>query len=341
MHLLITGGLGFIGSNFVLYWHRHHPEDQLTVVDKKTYAVNPQTEEMLRAACGDRLTVEAADIGDLTRMLPLVEAADMVVHFAAESHVDRSVQDPGIFLQTNVMGTFTLLEAAVRAGKKRFHHISTDEVFGTLPLHSPEKFTEQTPYDPRSPYSASKASSDHLVRAYHETYGLPVTISNCTNNYGPLMFPEKVMPLFITRLMEGKPVPVYGEGLAVRDYIWVEDHCRGIELCLTKGKIGETYLFGGNAERNTNAVAEQIARELAAPLSLIRHTVDRPGHDPRYAIDFSKATRELGWEPLMSFDEGIRTMIAWYKDHETWWRPLMPEAERLAEKYLAGTLARG
>lgn len=339
MHLLVTGGLGFIGSNFVRYWLSQHSNDTICVLDKKTYAVNPATEAMLKSEFGARLHIAKGDICDMDTVLPLVEASDAIVHFAAESHVDRSVLDPGVFLQTNVMGTFTLLEAAVRAGKKRFHHVSTDEVFGTLPLDSTEKFDEDTPYDPRSPYSASKAGSDHLVRAYHETYGLPVTISNCTNNYGPFMFPEKVMPLYITRLMEGKPVPVYGKGLAVRDYIWVEDHCRGIELCLTKGSLGETYLLGGDAERNTNEVAETIRSILGADKALIRHTVDRPGHDPRYAIDFAKASRELGWEPQMSFEDGIAAMIAWYKDNEAWWRPLMPEAEKVAEKYLAGTIS--
>ncbi|PIV90491.1 dTDP-glucose 4,6-dehydratase [Candidatus Gracilibacteria bacterium CG17_big_fil_post_rev_8_21_14_2_50_48_13] len=338
MHLLVTGGLGFIGSNFVRYWHKHHGEDSITILDKKTYAVNPKTEELLRGELGDRLHIVEGDICDMEKVWPLVDACDIVVHFAAESHVDRSVMNPSVFLTTNVMGTFTLLEAAVRAGKKRFHHVSTDEVFGTLPLDSKEKFTEKSPYDPRSPYSASKAASDHLVRAYHETYGLPVTISNCTNNYGPLMFPEKVMPLYITRLFDGKPIPVYGKGLAVRDYIWVDDHARGIELCIQKGVIGQTYLFGGDAERTTNEVAQTIARQLGADPSLIRHTVDRPGHDPRYAIDFSKATAELGWSPSRSFDEGIAQMIAWYKANEAWWRPLMHDAEQLAEKYLQGAI---
>lgn len=338
MRLLVTGGLGFIGSNFVRYWLRQHTEGEILVLDKKTYAVNPLTETMLMEEFGDRLQIVEGDICSMETVQPLVEQVDTIVHFAAESHVDRSVENPGIFLQTNVMGTYTLLEAAVRAGKKRFHHVSTDEVFGTLPLNSTEKFDEHTPYDPRSPYSASKAGSDHLVRAYQETFGLPITISNCTNNYGPFMFPEKVMPLYMTRLMDGKPIPVYGEGLAVRDYIWVDDHCRGIDLILEKGKIGETYMLGGDAEKNTNEVATAICDLLEQDRSLIRHTIDRPGHDPRYAIDYAKAERELGWRPEMRFEEGLATMLAWYKENEAWWRPIMEPAERLAEKYLAGTV---
>ena len=338
MKLLVTGGLGFIGSNFVRYWLKNHPSDTIHVLDKKTYAVNPLTEKMIAEEFGERFAVTEGDICHMETVLPLVQAADVTVHFAAETHVDRSIAHPESFLQANVMGTYTLLEASVQAGKKRFHHISTDEVFGTLPLDSTGKFDEHTRYDPRSPYSASKAASDHLVRAYHETYGLPVTITNCTNNYGPFMFPEKLMPLFITRLMEGKPVPIYAKGLAVRDYIWVDDHARGIELVLTKGKIGETYLLGGDCEKNTNQVAEVICRILGADPSLVRHGMDRPGHDPRYAIDYAKAKRELGWEPTMDFETGMNTMIEWYRANEAWWRPLMPEAERLAEKYLAGTI---
>ncbi len=336
-HILITGGAGFIGANFVEFYLDNHPDSQVTVLDKLTYAANEKTIEMHKSKYGNRYTFVQGDICDKNIVDQCVQNKSAIVHFAAESHVDRSVTHPEVFLQTNVLGTFTLLEAALKAGKIRFHHISTDEVFGSLSLDPNEKFTTETPYSPRSPYAASKAASDHIVRAYHETYGLPVTISNCTNNYGPYQFPEKVIPLFITRFMQGKLVPVYGPGTAVRDYVFVTDHCHAIDLILEKGKPGETYIVGGGEEKNTKQVAETILRELNMEDqydTLVKHTTDRPGHDLRYAIDYSETTKKLGWKPSVTFEEGIRQTIAWYKTHDNWTAPIQHRAEEVAEKYL-------
>ncbi|PIP60152.1 dTDP-glucose 4,6-dehydratase [Candidatus Uhrbacteria bacterium CG22_combo_CG10-13_8_21_14_all_47_17] len=323
MQLLVTGGAGFIGSNFVRYWLEHHPEDSITNLDLLTYAGNL---ENLKGIDEKRYTFIQGDICDASVVKQAMEGAEVVIHFAAESHVDRSIEGSLPFLKTNVLGTQTLLDEAHRRGSqiRRFHHISTDEVFGALDLDTNETFNEKTPYDPRSPYSASKAASDHLVRAYQHTHQLPITISNCSNNYGPYHYPEKFIPLMIVQALHDKPLPLYGDGKNVRDWIHVEDHCAGIEAILLKGQVGETYCLGGNAERANIDVIKQILRELKKPESLIRFVSDRKGHDRRYAIDASKAKRELAWEPKKNFDEGLTETIQWFLHHEDWWKPLLP-----------------
>ncbi|NTV55244.1 MAG: dTDP-glucose 4,6-dehydratase [Candidatus Moranbacteria bacterium] len=325
MKLLVTGGAGFIGSNFVHHVLREHPEDEVVVFDLLTYAGNlenlkdAEANPQYRFVKGDIANPEAAD--------PLVAECDAVVHFAAESHVDRSIMEPSAFVRTNVIGTQVLLDAARNHRGKRFHHVSTDEVFGALgPNDAP--FSEVTPYDPRSPYSASKAGSDHLVRAYFHTYGLPVTISNCSNNYGPYHFPEKLIPLSITNLLEGKNVPVYGDGKQVRDWLHVEDHCRAIDLVLRKGGIGETYCVGGNGERENIDIVRTLLDILGQSEDRIEYVKDRPGHDRRYAIDFSKIRNELGWEPSVTLDEGLRQTVEWFKAHEEWWKDVKSGAYR-------------
>lgn len=316
MKLLVTGGAGFIGSNFVHLILHEYPEWSVAVLDALTYAGNL---ENLDAWKDDpRYRFVKGSVTDASAVEPLVAECDAVVHFAAESHVDRSIMDPGIFLETNVRGTYVLLEAA-RKHNKRFHHVSTDEVFGALgPNDAP--FDEETPYDPRSPYSASKAASDHLVRAYYHTYGLPVTISNCSNNYGPYHFPEKLIPLAITNLLEGKTVPVYGDGLQVRDWLYVEDHCRAIDLVLRKGRLGETYCVGGNGERENIWIVKELLNLLGKDESSIEYVKDRAGHDRRYAINFDKIRNELGWEPSVSLENGLAKTVAWFKENEAWWR---------------------
>ena len=318
-HLLVTGGAGFIGANFVRYWKTHHPEDMIRVLDVLTYAGNLQNLE------GLDIDFVQGDICDVATVAKAFDDIDTVIHFAAETHVDRSITGSMPFVQTNVLGTLTLLEETKKRSDqiKRFHHISTDEVFGALELGSDEKFSEVTHYDPRSPYSASKAASDHLVRSYYHTHHLPITISNCSNNYGPYHFPEKLIPLMILNAMQDKPLPVYGDGLNVRDWIHVEDHCRGIEAILLKGKVGETYCLGGDAERANIDVVKRVLVALDKPESLIRYVEDRKGHDRRYAIDSSKAKRELGWVPEKSFEQGLQETVQWYLDHEDWWRPLL------------------
>lgn len=321
MKLLVTGGAGFIGSNFIIYWFQNHPEDQIVNVDKLTYAGNLTNLESVARSPNYKFIHE--DITNLKQLCRILKGVDMVVHFAAESHVDRSITGPSAFLTTNVLGTQCLLEAARINRVKRFHHISTDEVFGSLKLNTSSKFNERTAYDPRSPYSASKAGSDHIVRAYHHTYGLPITISNCSNNFGPYQFPEKFIPLAITNLLEGKKVPIYGDGLYVRDWLYVEDHCRAIEAVLTRGQIGQTYCIGGMTEDIDNlTVAKKIIKLLGKDISLIEYIADRPGHDRRYAIDSSKIRKELEWTTLSDFDARLTQTIAWYEDHEKWWKDI-------------------
>lgn len=316
MKILVTGGAGFIGSNFIHYILKQYPEDTVTNLDILTYAGN--LENLHEWQQDARYRFVKGDIGDEALTLTLVEECDAIVHFAAESHVDRSILGPEAFVRTNVTGTFTLLEAARKFGK-RFHHVSTDEVFGSLGRDEPA-FNETTSYDPRSPYSASKAASDHLVRAYFHTYGLPITISNCSNNYGPYHFPEKLIPLAITNILEGKKIPVYGDGRQVRDWLFVLDHCRAIDLVLRQGRIGETYCIGGNGERENISVIEQLLALLGKDESSIEYVADRLGHDRRYAIDFTKITRELGWEPTVSLEEGLRETVAWFQSHTEWWK---------------------
>ncbi len=319
MKLLITGGAGFIGSNFIRYWFKNHPEDSIVNLDALTYAGN--LDSLQDVAANPNYKFVKGDICDAALVNDLMKGVDVIVHFAAESHVDRSIKNSADFVHTNVEGTRTLLEAAKNNGNIRFHHISTDEVFGALEFGAP-KFNEKTPYDPRSPYSASKAGSDHLVRAYYHTYGLPVTISNCSNNYGPYQHPEKLIPRFITNLMAGEKVPVYGAGANVRDWIHVDDHNRGVEMIIKHGRIGETYCLGGDNEKTNLEITRLILGLMGKGEDMIEHVPDRLGHDLRYAIDFSKAKSELGWEPLHSFEEGLRATLEWYKANESWWKKL-------------------
>ncbi|MDO8609685.1 MAG: dTDP-glucose 4,6-dehydratase [bacterium] len=321
MKLLVTGGAGFIGSNFILYWQKKYPNDQIVNLDKLTYAGN--LENLQSVEKNSNYSFVQGDIcnAELVNSLIKNSQIDTIVHFAAESHVDRSIHDPSPFIKTNIEGTYVLLEAALKNNIKRFHHISTDEVFGALELHSTEKFNDKTPYNPHSPYSASKASSDHLVRAYHDTYKLPITISNCANNYGPFHFPEKLFPLAITNLLEGKKVPVYGDGLYVRDWLYVLDHCEAINLILQKGKIGETYLIGGLTQDISNIeIIKKIIKFMGKTENDLEYIKDRPGHDRRYAIDWSKINRELGWSPKHNFDEALQLTINWYKNNTDWWK---------------------
>ncbi|MBT3817030.1 MAG: dTDP-glucose 4,6-dehydratase [Candidatus Magasanikbacteria bacterium] len=315
MKLLVTGGAGFIGSHFIRYMLDTHADVFIVNLDVLTYAGN--LENLKDIEKDPRYTFVKGDICDRDLVFDLVRDVDIVVHFAAETHVDRSIMDSSAFIRTNVLGTQVLLDA-VKEHNKRFHHVSTDEVFGTLrPEDAP--FNEESPYDPRSPYSAAKAASDHLVRAYYHTYGLPITISNCSNNYGPYMFPEKVLPLFITRLMDGKKVPVYGDGLQVRDWIHVTDHNRGVDMILEKGRMGETYCLGGKDAEITNIdLTKKLLTILGKDESSIEFVKDRRGHDRRYAVDYTKAKEELGWEPRISLDEGLEDMVEWYKEHSEW-----------------------
>jgi dTDP-glucose 4,6-dehydratase len=319
MKLLITGGAGFIGSNFILYWMANHPDDSIVNLDKLTYAGN--LENLVSVEKNSHYTFIHGDICDPNAVQASMGGIDVVVHFAAESHVDRSIHNPAPFITTNVVGTQVLLDAALKAKVKRFHHVSTDEVFGSLDLNDSGKFNERTPYDPRSPYSASKAGSDHLVRAYYHTFGLPITITNCSNNFGPFHFPEKFIPLAITNILEGKKVPVYGDGKNVRDWLYVEDHCRAIEAVLVKGKVGETYCVGGLTKDISNLeVAHMILEKMGKDASFIEFVKDRPGHDRRYAIDWSKIHRELGWKPQHDFQTYLTKTIEWYKTHQSWWQ---------------------
>ena len=318
MKLLVTGGAGFIGSNFILYWLKKYPQDKIVNLDKLTYAGN--LENLRSIEKNPNYEFVQGDICNPQLVNSLTEKTDVIVHFAAESHVDRSIMDPAPFIKTNIEGTYVLLEAALINKVKRFHHVSTDEVFGALELGSSEKFNDLTPYNPHSPYSASKASSDHLVRAYFDTYKLPMTISNCSNNFGPYQFPEKLIPLAITNLIEGKKVPVYGDGLYVRDWLYVEDHCRAIDLVLQKGKIGEAYLIGGLTEDIANIdIIKNLLKIIGKDETQIEFVKDRPGHDRRYAIDWSKINKELGWKPEHSFDEYLKITVDWYISNRKWW----------------------
>jgi len=321
MKLLVTGGAGFIGSNFILYWLKKYPNDKIINLDKLTYAGN--LENLRSVEKNPNYEFVQGDICDPKLVNSLTEKVDTIVHFAAESHVDRSIVDPAPFIKTNIEGTYVLLEAALRNKVKKFHHVSTDEVFGALELNSKEKFNDTTPYNPHSPYSASKASSDHLVRAYFDTYELPITISNCSNNFGPLQFPEKLIPLAITNLMEEKKVPVYGDGLYVRDWLYVEDHCRAIDLILQKGKVGETYLVGGLTEDIPNIeIVKRILKIMGKDETQIEYVKDRPGHDRRYAVDWSRINQELGWKPEHNFDEYLKITVDWYKNNQEWWKKI-------------------
>ncbi len=335
MKLLITGGAGFIGSNFINYWLTKYTNDKVINLDSMSYAANPLTVKRHQKNFGNKYRFVEGDICDKNLVESLVKEVDIIVHFAAESHVDRSITNPEDFIQTNIIGTHTLLEAVKKNNLKRFHYISTDEVFGSLPLNSGKRFTENSNYDPRSPYAASKASAEHFVFTYYHTFGLPITVTNCSNNYGPFCFPEKVIPLCIIRALKNKPIPIYGKGIAIRDYLHVEDHCSAIETVLLKAKPGSRYCVGGNSPKNTVEVVEQILTILKKPHSLIHFTPDRLGHDMQYLTDHSKITRELGWESKFTFEEGIKDTIKWYQENKDWWEPISSRAEDVAEKYLA------
>ena len=324
MNIIVTGGAGFIGSNFVFHMLQTHPEYRIVCLDKLTYAGNLSTLEPVMTNGNFRFV--KADICDRAAVYQLFEEEhpDMVVNFAAESHVDRSIENPGIFLETNIMGTAVLMDACRKYGITRYHQVSTDEVYGDLPLDRSDLFfTEDTPIHTSSPYSSSKASADLLVLAYHRTYGLPVTISRCSNNYGPYHFPEKLIPLMIINALHDKPLPVYGDGLNVRDWLYVEDHCRAIDLILHKGTVGEVYNVGGHNEMRNIDIVKLICKALGKPESLIQFVTDRKGHDRRYAIDPTKIHRELGWLPETKFADGIQKTIQWYVTHEDWWRPII------------------
>lgn len=328
MRLFVTGGAGFIGSAFVRYWLREHPADRVAVFDALTYAGNLANLREVETNPQHHFIKGDITDADAVRQALQDSQAEVIVHFAAESHVDRSVKDPAAFVRTNVLGTQVLLDQALNLGIARFHHVSTDEVFGSLPLESTQKFSEATPYDPRSPYSASKAGADFLVRAYAHTYGLPVTISNCSNNYGPYHFPEKLVPLMILNALAGKELPVYGDGKHVRDWIYVEDHVRAIDLILHKGRLGETYCVGGEAERSNLEVVRAVLRLLKRPESLIRFVADRPGHDRRYAIDTAKIKAELGFAPEYSFEQGLAQTVHWYEQNPDWVRSVQSQEYR-------------
>lgn len=321
MKLLVTGGAGFIGSAFVRYWVKKYPDDQLVNFDKLTYAGN--LDNVAEVEGSPNYKFVKGDICDRATVDQAMDGVDTVVHFAAETHVDRSIDNASPFIMTNVVGTHVLLESALQHKVNRFHHISTDEVFGSLELGSSEKFNENTCYAPRSPYSASKAASDHLVRAYNVTYDLPITISNCSNNFGPYMFPEKLIPLAITNIIQGKKVPVYGDGLNVRDWLYVDDHVTAIEAILQKGNIGETYFIGSTVEEINNIdLIKKILKLMGRGEDMIEFVEDRKGHDRRYAIDWSKIHNELGWSPAHNFDEYLKMTIDWYTENEEYWKKL-------------------
>lgn len=321
MKLLVTGGAGFIGSNFILYWIKNHPSHQIVNFDKLTYAGN--LESLKEVEKNPNYSFIKGDICDTQAVDSAMKNIDIVVHFAAESHVDRSIMEPATFVMTNVIGTQILLDSAIKNNVQKFHHVSTDEVFGQLSLDSKEKFNESTPYNPRSPYSASKAGSDHLVRSYYHTFNLPITITNCSNNFGPFQFPEKFIPLAITNLLEGKKIPVYGDGLYVRDWLYVDDHCRAIDMVLQKGKVGQTYVVGGMTELFANIeIAKKLIKLLGKDESFIEFVKDRSGHDRKYDVDFSKIKKELGWEPFNTFDERLAETVKWYRENENWWRKI-------------------
>ncbi|OGH03104.1 MAG: dTDP-glucose 4,6-dehydratase [Candidatus Levybacteria bacterium RIFCSPHIGHO2_01_FULL_37_17] len=321
MKLLVTGGAGFIGSHFINHRLANHSQDSIINLDNLTYAASLVNLQQVMES--PRYKFIKGDISSMALIEEVMQGVDVVVHFAAETHVDRSILDPWPFIQSNIVGTYTLLEVAKKMKVKRFHHISTDEVFGSLELQSNEKFNENTLYSPRSPYSATKAGSDHLVRAYYHTYGLPVTISNCSNNFGPAMYPEKLIPLAITSALENKKIPIHGDGKNERDWLFVEDHISAIELILEEGKIGETYLVGGLKNGVSNVdIVKKILKILKKDEDLIKFVDDRPGNDRKYDIDWSKINKQLGWEPKYNLDKALELTIEWYKKNVDWWKKI-------------------
>lgn len=324
MTIMVTGGAGFIGSNFIFYDLKRHAEDRVVCVDKLTYAGNVSTLKSVKDSPNFRFVREDICNREAIYAIFEEEKPDVVINFAAESHVDRSIENPDIFLKTNIMGTVTLMDACLKYGIKRFHQVSTDEVYGDLPLDKPEMFfTESTPLQTSSPYSSSKASADLFALAYYRTYGLPVSISRCSNNYGPYHFPEKLIPLTIVNALADKPLPVYGKGENVRDWLYVEDHCKAIDLIVRKGKAGEVYNVGGHNEMRNIDIVRLICKELGKPESLIRYVTDRKGHDLRYAIDPTKIHNELGWLPETKFADGIKKTVSWYLENRDWWETIV------------------
>ena len=324
MTVIVTGGAGFIGSNFLFYYIKEHPQDRVVCIDKLTYAGNLSTLKSIIGKSDFRFAkVDICDRGAVYSLFE-EEHPDVVVNFAAETHVDRSIEDPSVFLQTNIIGTSVLMDACIKFGTGRFHQVGTDEVYGDLPLDRPDLlFTEETPIRTSSPYSSSKAAADLLALAYYRTYGLPVTISRCSNNYGPYQFPEKLIPLMIANCMKDKPLPVFGKGLNVRDWLYVEDHCKAIDLILRNGTVGEVYNIGGHNEMRYIDIVRLICKLLNKPESLITFVTDRKGHDLRYAIDPAKIHRELGWLPETPFEVGIEKTIRWYLDNQDWWKEII------------------
>jgi len=334
MRILVTGGAGFIGSNFVHYWLERHPDDHVVVLDLLTYAGDRRS----LADVGERIVFAEGDICDLESCERLIvrESVDVVVNFAAESHNSLAVVDPTRFFRTNVLGTQALLEASRRAGVARFHHVSTCEVYGDLPLDTDDVFTEESPYRPRTPYNASKAGADHAVRAYHETYALPVTITNCANNYGPYQFPEKVIPLFVTNALDDLELPLYASTRNRREWLHVRDHCRAIELVLEQGREGETYNVGSGVEKSIEEIADAVLSLTGKPETLKTIVPDRPGHDRRYLLDSSKLRRELGWQPTIDFEEGLCETVEWYASSRAWWEALKDRAPVQETAWVAG-----
>jgi len=332
MKILVTGGAGFIGSNFIHYWLEKHPEDEIVNFDHLTYAGHLESLQSIKD--NPHYSFIKGDITDAKAVDEVVSKVDAIVHFAAESHVDRSILDPFIFTRTNIIGTQNLLEAAKKYGIKKFHHVSTDEVFGALPLDSDTKFNETTPYNPHSPYAASKASSDHIVRAYFDTFNVPITITNCSNNFGPYQDPEKFMPRLITNLLIGQKVKIYGDGKYVRDWLHVIDHCRAIDLVFLKAAPGSTYCVGGmTKDVNNLEVAQKVIKLLGKnEADTIEFVTDRPGHDRRYAVDWTKINKDLGWSPQYDFDSWLEKTVNWYKENEAWWKPLKEKSESIYKK---------
>lgn len=339
MRLLVTGGAGFIGSNFIRLWLGSHPSDSVVNFDLLTYAGDRSSLSDVEHANPERYVFVRGDIADASAVGGAFarHRPDAVLNFAAESHNSRAVLDPGAFVRTNVMGTQTLLDAAKAVGIKRFHHISTCEVYGDLALDSPNCFREDSPYRPRTPYNASKAAADHLVRAYGETFGLPITISNCANNYGPYQHPEKAIPLFATNALDDIPLPLYRRSENRREWIHVDDHCRAIALILERGRIGETYNVGTGDERSVEEIADAVLAAAGKPPSLKTYVTDRPGHDRRYLLDHSKITRDLGWKPSIQFAAGLRDTVSWYAGHRAWWEP---KRARILDEAAWGVAAR-
>ncbi|MGI6278493.1 MAG: dTDP-glucose 4,6-dehydratase [Patescibacteria group bacterium] len=332
MKILVTGGAGFIGTNFILYHHQHFPQDEIINFDKLTYAGDRNNLKALEKT--SRYHFVAGDIADKKVVEKVMKGIDLVINFAAESHVDRSIANPQVFLETNVLGTYNLLETALKNKIGRFHHISTDEVYGALSLTSKNKFDEQTKYDPSSPYSASKAASDHLALSYYHTFDLPVTITNCSNNYGPYQYPEKFIPRMITNVLLDQKIPIYGDGKYVRDWLYVGDHVRAIEVVLAGGKPGETYCVGGlKKDVNNLTLAKAILKIMKKdPEKWLEFVPDRAGHDRRYAVSWSKINRQLGWEPKNSLEKGLEKTVAWYQENQAWWQKKKKEAEEFYQK---------